>query len=123
MESSRKGPGLFLALHALFALYSVSAILSKFAGQHEVASLAFCAYCLAVLAILAGYAIGWQQMLKRLPLTTAFAHKAATVVWGMVWGVAVFGESLTPGKVVAAAMIVAGIVVFSKSGWAEGGRG
>ena len=116
MVSSRGGAGLFLALHVLLVFYSVAAIFSKLAAQYEAFSLLFCAFYLAALAVLAIYAVGWQQVLKRLPLTTAFANKAATVVWGMVWGVVVFGESLTPGKLAAAAFIVAGVVLFSSEG-------
>ncbi|OUO85833.1 transporter [Gordonibacter sp. An230] len=116
MVSSRGGAGLFLALHVLLVFYSVAAIFSKLAAQHEAFSPLFCAFYLAALAVLAIYAVGWQQVLKRLPLTTAFANKAATVVWGMVWGVVVFGESLTPGKLAAAAFIVSGVVLFSSEG-------
>ena len=39
------------------------------------------------------YAVGWQQVIKHLPLTTAYANKAVTVVWGILLGLAaVWGE-------------------------------
>ena len=59
------------------------------------------------------YAIGWQQIIKRMPLSTAFANQAITVVWGIFWGIVFFGETLTVGKVIGAGLIVAGIVVVA----------
>ena len=66
-----------------------------------------------VIVILGVYALAWQQVIKRMPLTTAYANKAVTVVWGMVWGMLLFGESITPQKVLGAAVIVAGVVLYA----------
>lgn len=103
----------FLLLHLLLALYSVSAIFSKTASAQEFMSFRFILFYGVVLLILFVYALGWQQMLKRLPLTVAFASKAVTVVWGIFWGWAVFHEAVTWGKVLGAAMIIAGIILYS----------
>lgn len=68
-----------------------------------------------VFLILAVYAIGWQQIIKRLPLTTAFANKAVTVVWGIVWGALFFDEAISLGKLLGAALIIGGVVLFVKA--------
>ena len=60
------------------------------------------------------YALGWQQVIKRLPLTTAFANKAVTVVWGLVWGALLFAEPITPGKLAGCGLIVAGVVLYAR---------
>ena len=75
----------------------------------------FCIYYAVIIVLLGVYAIGWQQVIKRIPLTTAFANKAVTVVWGIVWGWFFFGESITPGKLIGAGMVIAGVVLFAKS--------
>ena len=69
-----------------------------------------------MLLILVIYALGWQQIIKVLPLSTAFANKAITVVWGLVWGIILFNENITTGKLIGVGFIVAGIVLFSYSG-------
>ena len=61
------------------------------------------------------YAIGWQQIIKRLPLTTAFANKAVSVVWGIIWGCLIFKESITIGKVIGAILVVSGVVLYAYS--------
>ena len=76
-----------------------------------------------MLAILFGYAIGWQQVIKHLPLTTAYANKAVTVVWGILLGLAVFGEAVTPRQVIGAVIIICGIVLFVRAdNEGEGGK-
>ena len=62
------------------------------------------------------YAFGWQQIIKVLSLSTAFANKAVTVVWGLVWGKLLFNENITVGKLIGIGLIVVGIVLFSYSG-------
>lgn len=66
-----------------------------------------------IIAILGVYALAWQQIIKRLRLTTAFANKVVTAVWGLVWGLLIFHEAITPGKLAGAALVVAGVVLFS----------
>lgn len=101
------------ALHLLLMVYSCSGICSKLAAGVPFLSIEFCALYAGLIALLGVYAIGWQQILKRLPLTTAFSNKAVTIVWGIVWGIVFFGESLTLGKVAGALLIIAGVVLFS----------
>lgn len=104
----------YLLLHLLLMLYSASSICSKYASGFPVFSLEFCALYAGMIALLAIYAIGWQQMLKHLPLTTAFSNKAATVVWGIIWGLLLFQEPLSLGKIAGALFIIVGIVLFSR---------
>lgn len=68
-----------------------------------------------VLGLLGVYAIGWQQVIRRLPLTVAFANRAVTVVWGIVWGVLFFREQVSPLRLVGAALIMAGVVLFARA--------
>ena len=68
-----------------------------------------------MLVILFIYAIGWQQILKRLSLSMAFANKAVTVIWGMVWGFFIFGESVSALNIWGAAMVVVGVVLYARA--------
>lgn len=104
-----------LALHLLLAVYSFSGYFSKKAAAEPFLSLPFLLLYGGMLAILVVYALGWQQIIKRLPLTTAFANKAVTVVWGIVWGALFFGEAVTAGKLAGAALIIAGVALFVRA--------
>lgn len=103
------------ALHLLLMVYSTSGICSKLAAGEAFLSPRFCLYYAIIIVLLGVYAIGWQQIIKRLPLTTAFANKAVTVVWGIVWGAAFFQEAITLKKLLGAAFIVIGVILYAGS--------
>lgn len=104
-----------IALHCMLMIYSMSGICSKLAARQTFLSAKFCLYYGIIILLLGFYAIGWQQIIKRIPLTTAFANKAVTVVWGIVWGRMFFQESITLGKIVGAILVVAGVALFAES--------
>lgn len=105
----------YLILHLLFVLVSLSSVCSKFAAGCEFLSLRYCLWQCGMIGLLGVYAIGWQQVIKHLPLTAAYVNKAATVIWGLIWGLVIFKESLTPGKIVGALIVAAGVVLFAMS--------
>lgn len=105
--------GALIGLHVLLLVYSLSGFFSKNAAAAPVLSPQFMFLYGGMLAILFGYALGWQQVIKRLPLTLAFANKAVTVIWGMVWGALFFGETITLPMVAGAALVIAGVVLYA----------
>lgn len=106
---------ILIALHLMLMLYSVSGVCSKLAGKYSFLSLQFCFFYGVVILLLGIYAIGWQQIIKRLPLSETFANKAVTVVWGSVWGKLFFHETITIAKMVGAAIVIVGIVLYASS--------
>ena len=102
----------YFALHIFLMLYSTGGIISKFASRHEFLSLTFVLLYGLEILILAFYAVGWQQFIKRMPLSVAYANKAVTVIWGCVWGVIIFHEGLSLGKVLGGLMVLAGVILY-----------
>lgn len=102
-----------IILHLLLAVYSASGILSKMAANVQFMSLDFCLYYFGIIFLLGIYAVFWQQIIKHLPLTLAFANKAVTVIWGIVWGIIFFNELITIGQLIGAGLIIIGIVLYS----------
>lgn len=116
-DTASKGPNrravVLIALHVLLLVYSSSGIFSKNASFHPFLSWEFCLFYAGMLLMLGIYAIGWQQILKHLPLTVAFANKAVTIIWGMLWGVLFFGETVTPLMIVGAVIVIIGVILYS----------
>ena len=100
-------------LHIMLMVYSMSGICSKMASRQDFLSLRFILYYAGVIVLLAVYAVAWQQIIKRIPLTLAYANRAVTVVWGLVWGMIFFHEQVTLGKAVGAMLVVAGVVFYA----------
>lgn len=99
----------YLFLHASLLLYSFGSVLSKMASAEKFLSFEFILYYGLFLMVLFVYALLWQQILKRFPLTVAFANKAITILWGIVWGYLIFGEPLRWGMLLGSVIIVTGI--------------
>lgn len=109
----RKKLFVLLALHIMLMFFSMSGIASKLAAGERFLSGKFILYYGIIIALLGVYAIVWQQIIKRLPLTTAYANRAVTIVWGIIWGALFFHENVTPLKVVGAVIVIAGVVLFA----------
>lgn len=105
----------YFKLHCLFLLYSFGGACSKFAGQAGIFSAKFLFFYGMLLLILFFYALFWQQMLKKLPLVTAYANKAVTVIWGIVLGALLFGESISVKQIFSAGLIMIGIFLMGKT--------
>ncbi len=105
----------FALMHAIFLLYRLYAVLAKFASNQSFLSQSYCALYALLVLILGVYALLWQQVLKRIALSTAIANKCITIVWGMIWGAIVFGEGVSARKLIGAVFIFLGIVVMSFS--------
>ena len=114
----------FIYLHIILALFSVSAILSKLAAGEEAPSVAlltkrslswdalpikWLVYYAGILFIMFIYAIAWQQIIKHMPIVTAYANKAVLVIWGLIWGFILFKEKISLPQVIGAVIIIAGV--------------
>mgnify|MGYP002569225887 CR=1 FL=1 len=114
---------MLLGLHVLLGIYALSDVCSKYAAGAGFPDVAFFLFYGLMLVFLGIYALGWQQIIKRMPLSSAFANRAVTIVWGIFWGALLFGEDVTPGKLVGAAIIMAGIVLYARADAPEDGNG
>lgn len=105
----------YILLNVMLIMYSLSSVCSKMAAGELVLGVRFFLIYGLVILLLGVYALGWQQVLKKIPLTVAFANKAITVFWGMVWGFVIFHEKITLGKAAGATLVVLGIVFYALS--------
>ena len=102
-----------IVLHISLAIYSISGIFSKEAANDPFLSAEFCFLYFGIVVLLGFYAIVWQQIIKHLPLTIAFANKAVTVIWGIIWGFMFFDETVTTIQMIGAGIIMIGIILYS----------
>ena len=65
------------------------------------------------------YALLWQQVIKRFELSVAYANKAVTLLWALVWGIFIFHERITLWKAAGILLVMAGIFILNS----EEGKG
>jgi drug/metabolite transporter (DMT)-like permease len=102
----------YIVLHIMLMIYSMSGICSKMASKQRFLSPKFILFYGLVIVLLGFYAIAWQQIIKRLPLTTAYANRAVTVIWGAVWGLLIFHENISPVKVIGILLVFTGVIMY-----------
>ena len=102
----------FLLLHVLLFVMSLSGVLSKMASGYPFLSVQFILLYGGMIAILGIYAIGWQRVLKKMDLTVAYANRACTLIYSLVFGALIFHEEITVNKVAGCALAVAGVLLY-----------
>lgn len=98
-------------LQLLLFFDSFGGVCSKLASAEPFLSLRFCLCYGGMIAILGVYAIAWQQIIKQMSLTTAFCNKAIEIVWGIMWGVLIFKESVKWNMILGAVIVIAGVII------------
>ena len=105
--------GNILMLQAVFLVYSVSSIVSKLASGRELFSIGFLLLYGLDIMVLGIYALLWQQVIKKFELSVAYANKAVTLLWALVWGIFIFHEEITVFKVAGILLVMTGILILN----------
>lgn len=113
MEKNKKINS-YIFLHILLLFFSFCGVFSKLASQNEILSIKFIIFYVISILILGIYAILWQQVLKKFSLTTAFFNKAITIIWGMLWGIIFFKETITLNMIIGAIIVLIGVGLVVK---------
>ncbi len=101
----------FILLHMSLVINSLAGTASKLAGQQKFMSWGFIFWYGVMLMITMAFAVAWQQILKHMSLTFAFTNKPITIIWGLIWGVSIFRETLSWKMILGSAIILIGIIV------------
>lgn len=104
-----------VALLVVNLFYSMASMATKFTSLQEFLSLKYFLGLAIVVAMLGIYAIIWQQVLKRIELTTAYMFKGTSLVFVLLFSALIFNETITVWNIVGASLIVGGIVWFAKA--------
>ena len=105
----------YAALLGVFAIYSSSGIFSKLASQQGFMTLPYIGYTAGVVFVLGVYAILWQQIIKKVPLSTAYMFKCTSGIFGLLFALLSFKESFSLANALGAAISFCGVMLYSKS--------
>ncbi|MBI6873597.1 transporter [Clostridium aciditolerans] len=101
----------YILLHMMLLMLSIGGIFSKLASRQEFLSVQFISLYVGSLIVLFIYAIAWQQILKHIPLTVAYANKGISLIWGMIFGNVFFSEVITLNMIIGAVIVFLGILM------------
>lgn len=104
---------LIIFVQSAILLYSFCGVFQKLAGQYDTFSAKFILFYIISIVILGVYAILWQIILKKLPLSTAYSNRAISTIWSVVWGVLIFSEKISWNHIVGAVIICVGVYLVN----------
>ncbi len=101
-------------LQAIVVIYTLSGVAAKFASGYEFMSFGF-VLCYGIeILILGVYAILWQQIIKGIDLSVAYANRSVALLWSMVWAVLFFNETVSWKNILGVLLVIAGTIIVNK---------
>lgn len=106
---------LYIALIGVNLVYACTSIFTKLASRQDMLSWPYLLCIAGAFAVMGIYALLWQQLIARQPLSTAYMFKGTSLIFVLLFSVLFFGEGITWTNVLGSAIIIAGIVLFAKA--------
>lgn len=95
-------------------IYSFATVVAKLAAGQEFLSIGFIIFYAIEIIILGIYAICWQQVIKKFDISIAYANKAMSILWAILWAVIFFRESITINNVIGVIIVLIGTIIVNK---------
>ena len=100
-----------LILQGAVLIHALAGVFSKLASGHPFLSWDYLLPFGTSLFLTFLYALFWQTALKRIPLISAFFLLFVGTVWTALFGVLIFHEQLTAGKIFGLVLVVLGALL------------
>lgn len=94
-------------------IYTLSGVAAKHAALYEAMSWPFL-FCYGIEILILGiYAIIWQQLIKNIDLSIAYANRSMAILWSMIWAVIFFGEVITIRNMIGVVVVLSGTMLIN----------
>ncbi len=102
-----------ILLQAVIMIYTASGVFAKLASGNEFMSWKFILFYGAEICVLGIYALLWQQIIKRVDLSIAYANRAMAIIWSMIWAAVFFHEDITLQNIIGVIIVLIGTMVVN----------
>ena len=102
-----------IILQVIILIYTLSTVTAKFASQEEFLSFKFIMLYGLEICILGVYAILWQQIIKKFEILVAYANRAMSLLWSIVWAIVFFGEQITLKNIIGVIIVIIGTIIVN----------
>lgn len=96
-------------------IYALTGFFTKSASFHGFLSVKYIAYTVGAVAVLGIYAILWQQIIKRIPISDAYMFRGTSIIFTMLIAAICFGETIGVKNIIGSVIIICGIALFAKA--------
>ena len=105
----------YLALIGVNLIYACTSICTKMASRQEMLSWTCLFWIAGAIGVMGVYALLWQQVIAKMPLSTAYMFKGTSLIFVLLFSVLLFGEVITLNNAIGAMIIIVGIFLFAKA--------
>ena len=105
----------YLAQIGVNLIYACTSICTKMASRQEMLSLPYLLWIAGAVGVMGVYAMLWQQVISRMPLSTAYMFKGTSLIFVLLISALLFGETITVNNLIGSVIIVFGIVLYAKA--------
>ena len=105
---------LYVALIGVNLVYACTSICTKMASQYEMLSWPCLLWIGGAVVVMGLYALLWQQIITRMPISTAYMFKGTSLIFVLLISSLLFGEAITTNNIIGSAIIITGIVLYAK---------
>ena len=102
-----------LLLQTVVMIYTASGIFAKLASGNPFLSFKFILFYGAEICILGIYALLWQQIIKKVDLSIAYANRAMAIIWSMIWAAVIFKDNITIQNIIGVIIVLIGTMIVN----------
>lgn len=103
-------------LQGIVIIYTLSGVAAKFASETPFLSISFIGFYGLEICILGIYAILWQQIIKKINLSIAYANRSVALLWSMIWATIIFKESISIQNIIGVLIVIVGTIIVNLNG-------
>ena len=96
-------------------VYACTSIFTKMASRQKMLSWPYLLWIAGAIGVMGVYAILWQQVIKWMPLSTAYMFKGTSLIFILLISGLMLGEAITINNVIGSVIIILGIALFAKA--------
>ena len=108
-----------IILQVIIMIYTLSTVAAKFASNEEFLSWKFILFYGIEIAILGIYAVLWQQIIKKFDISIAYANKAMSLLWSVVWAIVFFKEDITIKNIIGIIIVIIGTLIVNSEDYGK----
>ena len=105
----------WLALIGINLIYACTYICMKKASASDFLTTPYILWVIGAICIMGIYALLWQLILARVPLSTAYMFKGTSLVFVLLLSALLFNEEITQTNIVGSIIIVIGIALYARA--------
>ena len=119
--SERKGITIrqMFFLQLVVIIYTLAGVSAKFASFEKFLSFKFILLYGLEILILGIYAVLWQQIIKHIDLSVAYANRSMALLWSMLWAFIIFREKITIRNLLGVIIVIIGTLIVNTEGRKE----